>query len=254
LLLPPRASAQGVPAEAEAIDHPALGDAALFRLERRLFVVPAKMTETGSAVIPRFCGSLREASGLREDDEMSVSVHPEPSRWTLRWRNADENASGVALTFDQQPRLPSELGPVSPAGDGSVMLPAHRAITSGEKLRYEPQPFKNTVGYWTETGDVATWKLRLDRAGPLNVGILQGCGEGQGGSRGTIRLIRGDRVVARLAFETIETGHFQNFRWRHLGEMIVPEPGNYTLEIVPIEIKNAALMDVRAVHLIPVPE
>ena len=231
LLLPSRASAQPIPAEAEAIEHPALGDTRLFRLGRRLWMVPATMTETGSAVIPRFCGSLREAGRFREDDEMSVSVHPEPSRWEVRWRNADENASGVVLAFDQRPKLPSELAPVSPAGDGSVMLPAHRAITSGEKLRYEPQPFKNTVGYWTVPGDTAAWKLKLDRAGPLNVGILQGCGGGQGGSRGTIQLVRGDRVVARLPFEVIETGHFQNFRWRHLGEMMVPEPGDYTLKL-----------------------
>lgn len=247
------ASAQSVPDGAERLEGVELEDAELFRLDHRLFIIPAEMSIQGSVTIPRFCGSLRSVSGLNSGDELAVSIHPEPSQWIVRWHAAAE-ADGIVLAFDQPPRLPSELEPASPAGDGSVMLPAYRAITSGEKLRYEPQPFKNTVGYWTVPTDSAAWRLKLDRGGKFNVGILQGCGEGQGGSRGTIELIRSDQVHARLEFEVKETGHFQNFQWRYLGEINVPKPADYSLKIVPTEIKKAALMDVRAVHLIPVPE
>ena len=249
----PHGYGQSVLPEAQPIEHPALGGAKLFRLDRQLFLVPAEMTEAGSAVIPRFCGSLRSATGLSDGDATSVSVHPEPDTWTVRWRGAPADALGIALEFDQPPKLPAEQAPAAPSGDGSVMLSAFQATTSGEKLRYEPQPFKNTVGYWTEPNDTATWRLRVDTPGRFNVGILQGCGEGHGGSRGAIHLHRDGRPVDTLEFEVLETGHFQNFQWRHLGELNVPQPGVYSLTIAPEEIRSAALMDVRAVHLVPVP-
>lgn len=253
LLFLPCASAQSPFPEAELVEHPAVEGAKLFRLDRQLFLVPDNMTGEGSVVVPRFCGSLRTASGLRGGDAMSVSVHPAPAQWTVRWRGAAGNAVGVVLEFDQPPKLPSELEPATPAGDGSIMLPAHEAITSGEKLRYEPQPFKNTVGYWTEPADTASWDLQLDTAGRYNVAILQGCGEGHGGSHGRIELARREQAASTLDFEVLETGHFQNFQWRHLGQLNVPQPGSYLLKITPQEIKKGALMDVRAVHLIPLP-
>lgn len=245
---------QSVLAEAQRIDHPAIDGANVFRLDRQLFLIPPAMTESGSVTLPRFCASLRSAGGIGDHDAGSVTLHPEPSRWIVRWSGAESDAAGIMMEFEQPPRLSSELEPSTAAADGSILLHAFEAITSGEKLRYEPQPFKNTVGYWTVPGDTASWRLRLDKGGRFNVGILQGCGEGQGGSRGSIRLQRADQNIAALDFDVVETGHFQNFQWHHLGQLNVPQSGTYSLKIMPITIQGAALMDVRAIHLIPIPE
>src|ERR1044072_1350534 len=35
--------------------------------------------------------------------------------------------------------------------DGSIVLLATNAVTHGKQIRYEPQPHKNTIGYWTKT-------------------------------------------------------------------------------------------------------
>lgn len=107
------------------------------------------------------------------------------------------------------------------------MLHAYQASTFGEKLRFEPQWYKNTVGYWAVLNDYATWQFTMDQPGTYSVAVLQGCGQGQGGSDGVMTLRSGDGVTAELPFKTIDTGHFQNFRWNHLGAIDVPDDGKY---------------------------
>jgi hypothetical protein len=168
--------------------------------------------------------------------------------------------SVLEIQLDAAARMLDELQPISAAADGSFWLPAHFAQTHGSKLRYEPQPVKNTVGYWTNAEDYAEWTFQLDRPGRFNVGILQGCGRGQGGSLGLLSVrpeeSEEDAATERSAieFEVEETGHFQNFRWRQLGELELPDSGTQKLRVKPIKIRQAALMDIRAIHLIRLPE
>lgn len=249
----PEVTAQAIPADAQQVEHPAIGGGSLHRLENRLFVVPDEPTDVGSVTIPRIYGSLRTVHWIGETEGSSLSLRPEPDEWTVAWEDVPAETEAIVLGFDQKPKLPSELEPVTAAGDGSIMLHAYQARTEGEKLRYEPQPFKNTVGYWTVPTDRVLWQLHVDASGEFNVGILQGCGAGQGGSRAILRLQQEGETTATLEFKVLETGHFQNFQWRHLGKLSVSEPGNYSLTITPTEIAQAALMDVRAVHLVRLP-
>jgi hypothetical protein len=155
------------------------------------------------------------------------------------------------IEFDEPPLLPAELGPIVAGTDGSLLLPACRAATAGTALRYEPQPHKNTVGYWTAAGDVASWEIECTRPGSYSVAILQGCGAGHGGSTATLRLARDNEEVAAVPFTTVDTGHFQNFRWLDIGTLTVPAAGRHVLSVAPERIAKAALCDIRAVSLVP---
>ena len=98
--------------------------------------------------------------------------------------------------------------------------------------------------------------MKVEKPGKFNVAILQGCGSGNGGSTAELKLSLASSPndsAASLEFEVQETGHFQNFIWRHLGEVNLSEAGEYQLRISPKNLKRAALMDVRAVHLIRLP-
>lgn len=256
----PPASAQAVPSDAQQIEHPAIVGGRIFRSGEKLFIVPDDLTDSGSVTLPRIYGSVRAIQWVNTNDRAAISIHPEPAEWAVRWQEvpaAAKTPAGapmIVLEFDQEPRLPSEMEPVRASGDGSIRLEAYQASTDGEKLRYEPQPFKNTVGYWTVPTDTASWQLHIDEAGEFNVGILQGCGAGHGGSRASLSLQQASRSVATLQFEVVETGHFQNFQWRHLGRLSVSQAGVYSLKIAPLEIKHGALMDVRMIHLVRVPQ
>lgn len=132
------------------------------------------------------------------------------------------------------------------AADGTVTLPAKTADVHGGQLRYEAQPHKNTLGFWTRADDYASWDFTFKKPGTFRVEMLQGCGAGQGGS--TV-----DVTVAgqMLTFTVEDTGGFQNFRAREVGTVRLEKAGKYTLEVRPKTKAKNAVMDLRSVRLVP---
>lgn len=263
-------SARPIPPTAKQLDAPETKGGTLWRDGNSLYLQLDRAAGEGTAEIPRVAAPLRRMDWLRPSEasgessaKESLSITPEQSYWIIRWSGQVTGAKTIRMEFAGQPHLMHELEPVSASIDESFYLPAHLATTDGEKVRYEPQSFKNTVGYWTGKQDLATWTLQLIEPGRFNVAILQGCGAGQGGSQALLELRRveneaaeqGERVGAAAAidFEVLETGHFQNFQWRHLADVELTAPGRYEVRLSPIVIQRAALMDVRAIHLIRVP-
>ena len=129
----------------------------------------------------------------------------------------------------------------------AITLHARDAVVHGEKLRYEPEPHKNTLGYWTNPADWAEWPVEIARPGTFEVHVLQGCGEGQGGSE--VRVSLGGQS---LTFTVQDTGHFQNFVWRHIGTLAIPKRGSYQLQVRPLTLASRAVMDLREVRLVRV--
>jgi len=220
------------------------GNRLTIRLENRAY---------RSVYIPRMHASLRSISWVGIGSSKKPTVRPETDHWVIRWKKAPKEAKAIELLFDTPPELKGQLDPIGQLGDGRLNLHAYQATTTGEKLRFEPQPHKNTIGYWVNAKDFATWTIRVDRPGEFNVGILQGCGSGQGGSVAALSLGDGDQIVDRIEFTVEETGHFQNFIWRTVGVIRIPKAGDYTVRLQPKKIKHAALMDVRQIQLIPLP-
>jgi hypothetical protein len=260
------ATAQTVPPDAILMPDPRVENAEAARLGRQLYISPKNLVDgeeatAGQVSIPRLAASLVSVAWLGHAPDDSLSLKIEQTQWIVQWRKRPAAASVIVLTFDGNPKLMSEVKPILASGDGGIYLPASQATTSGDKIRYEPQTFKNTVGYWVGKQDFAQWKFEAVRPGKYNVGILQGCGVGQGGSRarlsvtGSVAANAADQEkTAELEFEVLETGHFQNFQWRHLGSIEIDPAGTQTLKLEPVEIKKNALMDVRAIHLVPVPQ
>jgi hypothetical protein len=54
-----------------------------------------------------------------------------------------------------------------------------------------------------------------------------------------------------LSFDVQETGHFQNFIWRTIGTVQLTKADTTQLAIVPQKKPGGAVMDVRAVRLVP---
>lgn len=133
------------------------------------------------------------------------------------------------------------------AEDGEVLLHARDVAIHGTTVRYEPQPHKNTVGYWTKVEDWVSWDFALSRPGTFQVEILQGCGKGSGGAEVEFS-------VGRQTLKTTvkDTGGFQNFAPRDIGELQLEKPGRYTLSVKPKTKPGIAVMDLRQVKLTPV--
>ncbi len=143
-------------------------------------------------------------------------------------------------------RPTSEGRAVTQAEDDSITCHARDATVHGTKLQYEPKRHKDTLGYWVNPTDWASWDFRVHQPRTFGVEILQGCGARAGGSEVTLTI--GEQS---LRFVVEETGHFQNFVPRIIGSIEITRAGDYRLSVRPIRKAKGAVMDLRRVRLVP---
>ncbi|MFN5584095.1 MAG: hypothetical protein ACK5DR_02235, partial [Planctomyces sp.] len=219
-----------------------------FFLDNRLFVVPEKVERDQVLQVPRFSAVVLKVGWLKGGSG-DLTVQPEPGYWAVKLSHVPEPVAGeqpvLVLELDSPVRLFDPARATSAGADGSLVLRACDAIVRGKNLRYEPQPHKNTVGYWSVAEDSAEWLLQA-AAGEYSVEILQGCGRGHGGSR--VQLSVQDQ---QLEFVVRETGHFQNFVWRSVGRLQLGGVAERLLTLRCLEKPGGAVMDVRAIRLVP---
>src|SRR5438105_8483504 len=110
------------------------------------------------------------------------------------------------------PTTQSATRPIVQAADGTILLHARDVTIHGTTVRYEPQPNKNTIGYWTKKDDWVSWDFQVAHPGKFEVIILQGCGKGSGGAE-----VQFGAADQSLKTTVQDTGHFQNFVPRTLG-------------------------------------
>jgi len=199
----------------------------------------------GKLAMPRLNNPLQGVYLEGDEARTPLKFEPGVSEWWVT-RPAMKEGNVVVVETVGIPHPAGEPVQARPAADGSVTLPAHLAVTHGKMLRYEPQPHKNTVGYWVEESDWCGWSFTLAKPGVYTVYLLQGCGKGQGGS--TVKLSAGGQS---LEYTVEDTGGFQSFVERPAGTVKMESAGVFTLEIRAVRKAKAAVMDVRQVRLVP---
>jgi hypothetical protein len=133
---------------------------------------------------------------------------------------------------------------VTPA-KGDIRLFAKDARIHAQTMRYEPEPYKNVLGYWTNVNDWAEWTVDVPAAGVYEVEVQQGCGDGSGGAEVAVEV-----AGTTLRFTVQETGHFQQMIQRTIGTVKLTT-GRTTLAVKPQSKPGPAVMDLRRVVLRP---
>lgn len=241
------AQPEGVPADAKRLIGPGFEAIEAWSAGSELFVVlPTTSAET-SLKLPRLANVVEQIH-WQSDPKSKLSLQPEPSNWVIKPGLSPGNKPAILiLRLDTEAKMFDETVLVQPDAEKVLFLPAKFARTHGENLRFEPQPHKNTVGYWSNAKDTAEWQLKITSAGEYEIDILQGCGKGHGGSDVQLQIEN-----QTLDFIVQETGHFQNFVWRTIGKVRLSASDKTSLMLVPQKKKGGAVMDVRAVRLAPV--
>ncbi|WP_367872024.1 hypothetical protein [Luteolibacter sp. Populi] len=130
---------------------------------------------------------------------------------------------------------------------GRIVLHSSTAQVQGEKLQYESKKEKNTLGFWVNPADWASWHFNVAKPGTYSIHVWQGCGKGSGGSEVEMK------CAGQSAKFTVEdTGHFQNFKEREVGKITFDKAGPQALEVRALSKPGAAVMDLRQVILVPV--
>ncbi|MEI8211377.1 MAG: sulfatase [Planctomycetota bacterium] len=141
--------------------------------------------------------------------------------------------------------------PVLKDTEHAVRLMASDSKPHGTKIRYEPETYKNVVGYWTEVDDWVEWELESALDGTAELQIHCGCGSGNGGSEVDVLVHVPGEAEQRLPWTVRETGHFQNIVIESLGKVAL-HPGKIRLEVRPRKKAAAAVVDIRQIVLLPI--
>jgi hypothetical protein len=197
--------------------------------------LPIKLIDTGSWY--KYTTGVAGKVYIPTAGPLSIEV-----KCTKQTGPAVMNLKAITLRPTCEGKMPEQ------AEDGTITCHARDVTIQGVKVQYEPKPEKNTVGYWVNEKDWVYWDFKANKPGKYQVEILQGCGEGHGGSE-VVLTIAGQK----LPFTVKDTGHFQNFKPRMIGTVEI-KPGQQRMTVVPVKKAKAAIMDLRQVRLIPVKE
>jgi len=129
---------------------------------------------------------------------------------------------------------------------GIVTLPGRTAEVTGTMLRFEPQPHKNTLGYWVNQTDAAYWDFTIDKPGRFQIELTQGCGNGSGGAELEIA-VAGQSVKHKV----VETGGFQAFKVYKPGTVEINKAGRHRLDLRALSKPGVAVGDVPLIRLVP---
>lgn len=179
----------------------------------------------------------------RDPGEQQNLVEKEPE---VARRLAEKLAAWRTSVDAQMPAPNPDYRPNPPDKEGRIEMHARSADVHGVTLRFEPLPHKDTLGYWVDPNDWASFEFTVTTPGTYRVEVWQGCGNGSGGSEVEFRC--GDQT---LAMQVEETGGFQNFKRREIGSLKFDQAGRYELAVRPRKKPGLAVMDLQRVLLSP---
>jgi len=139
-----------------------------------------------------------------------------------------------------------------------ITLLARDSLPHGKRIRFEPETYKNVVGYWTEVDDWVEWSMQIPKEGTYRVELHCGCGSGNGGSMVDVQIDSPKPESTEILTQTLEwkvreTGHFQNIIIEPIGVLKL-QAGAGKLRVKLKTKAAAAVADIREIHLIPVNE
>jgi alpha-L-fucosidase len=164
--------------------------------------------------------------------------------WLLRL--PDNPGNGVAVIRLELKGIPVIESPaIEPDRNGKLDLPAGLAILSGKNLRLERQQDspESNIGYWTETGDTAMWRINLPVAGEYDGVWNMACAAESAGS--VIAIMNGGKEeLGRIKVPS--TGGWGIFRQVKTSP-IKFAAGATDLRLVPLSKPGRGVVNLRAI-------
>src|SRR4051812_35816606 len=137
---------------------------------------------SGRLVVYGLTGGFKRASLFNDADGKELPTNRQESSTVIDVPKDPPDRLASIGVLELEGKIETEKLVVPPADDGHIDLHARDSIVHGRMVRYEPDPHKDTVGYWTDPRDWVSWRFEVKQPGTYAVDIFQGCGKGSGGS------------------------------------------------------------------------
>jgi putative heme-binding domain-containing protein len=134
---------------------------------------------------------------------------------------------------------------IKTGADGSLKLSAQTCAIYGTSLVFE-KPYAN-LGYWSNVDDHAVWTVAVPKTGRYEVSLEYACQNGTAGN--TLVLQAGDEKVT---WKVVGTGSWDDYKQAQIGTLAL-SAGEGTISLRSAgPIRGGALLDLKAVRLVPV--
>ncbi|CEK14413.1 alpha-L-fucosidase [Chthonomonas calidirosea] len=163
----------------------------------------------------------------------------------------DPAATVIALKLAGAPEVENVPIVEKPGGDGRFWLPATDADIHGEHAQLETKGGQPNIGYWTDVHDTVSWLLKVPQSGDYEVRLIYACEPASAGSTFQVVVASKDAPESRLSGEVTATGGWDDFRSMALEGHLHLQAGVVTLKVIPITMPHGAVMNLRAIELIP---
>ena len=156
--------------------------------------------------------------------------------------DAPDSISSTVVVQIKGP-LDVEQSGLMQSADGSVTLPASEAATHGE-IKYEPGEHRNSLGFWTNPNDWASWEFKVTKPGKVEV-----TAEVASLEAASIEVRVGKQ---RARAEVSATGDYGRFKIVKLGTLDLPAGNSMTLSLhavkdgwQPVNVRSIKLQPAR---------
>jgi alpha-L-fucosidase len=208
--------------------------------------------EGGDLHLPGLRTKVIEARCLLNGQRLSVTadaggvVIGKPDR-------LDPAATVVALKLAGAPEVENIPIVEKPGADGHFWLPAADADIHGEHAQLESKGGQPNIGYWTDVHDTVSWRLAVPQSGDYKVRLIYACEPASEGSTFQVVAASKDAPESRLNGVVTATNGWDDFRSMELDGSLHLEAGTVTLRVIPVTMPHGAVMNLRAIELIPQP-
>ena len=138
---------------------------------------------------------------------------------------------------------------VARAGDpaGTIVLPARDAtLEAGDGTMQFHGKERGVIGHWNSTNSVAAWKVTVPAKATYRVILTIACDVTNAGSEVSVEM-GGQRATGVVP----DTGGWGVMKDQDLGPVLLRKPGEYELTVRATKRPHSAVMNLKAVKLVP---
>ncbi len=205
--------------------------------------------KSGSLAVPGLKNKVTNAYLLSDASRAALQTTATEDGVTVKVPAEAPNAidSVVVLEIEGTP----EIAPFLPtqSEDGEIALLAMDATIHGNTAKYEMAYDRDNIGVWKDPKDWVSWEFKATQPGKFEVQVILSCDKESEGSDYTVS-VADQNIAAKVA----DSGGWNTFRIRKIGQINLPEAGRYTLTVKPSSMPGKQVMDLHKVILKPVTE
>lgn len=202
-------------------------------------------TKASKLDLPGFNGELRNVRKLDDPNLRGEYIQGLDGASVLLPRGGKIDPIATVYVADVRGQIKVTAVPQKPDLNGVFSLKAVDADLQGGNAQYESD--KRAIGYWTSKDDRASWLIEVPAAGDYRV-VVEQASDPSNGSEAEYSILANRSWIAG---KVVPTKDWSDFKAVELGKIHLPG-ARFKLEIVPQKLGKVALMNLRAIRLIPV--